>query len=85
MSEWEGNEEWRKDQTDAPISLKDAQVYVGRIRNARKKDYAYQYIWWCRQGCHGDPPQAKDLTVMGAQAVRLHLEPFRKQYDTSED
>jgi len=46
--------------------------YVRRIKNAAKKEYAEKYFDYC-DGNGPEPERPKNLSYMGAQAVRIHL------------
>lgn len=51
-----------------------AMAYIRRIRNANKKEFAARYYYWMCQGSpEGQEPAHTGLTLMGAQAVWLHL------------
>lgn len=51
----------------------DVQKYIRTIRNPAKKAYAQAYAKWKDSGEQGAEPEHGSLSVMGAQAVRLHL------------
>ncbi len=53
--------------------MKEADSYVVKIRHKAKREYAQKYLAYLR----GEAPQPtcpKELTYMGAQAVRLNLD-----------
>jgi len=57
--------------------------YVRAIRNKAKRAYADKYLTWYLAGEHGEPPERpEDLSVMGAQSVRLHIENLARANDT---
>lgn len=48
--------------------------YIGRIRNAAKRDYARRYVSYISQAAlEGPEPERGELSYMGAQAVRMSL------------
>ena len=47
--------------------------YIGRIRNMTKRRYAVAYWLWQQDGELGGAPPRGALSVMGAQAVRMHI------------
>jgi len=53
-------------------SFRAAQTYVRRIKNALKRDYAQAYLNFLR-GDASEPFVPTKLSVMAAQAVRMHL------------
>lgn len=56
--------------------MKTADAYIRSIRSKAKKAYAKAYLAW-RRDSHGTesngPSRPAELTVMGAQAVRIEL------------
>ena len=50
-----------------------AELYVNRIRNTAKRDYARRYLVWLRFGENGEEPSRGKLSHMSAQAVRMAL------------
>ena len=55
--------------------LTEANTYVRRIRNPRKRAYAHAYLGYliAFPGSESPPQDPQDLSYMGAQAVRLAL------------
>ena len=54
--------------------LAEANKYANLIRNSRKRQYAFAYIQWLRNGAVGIDPTYDGLSYMAAQAVRLHID-----------
>lgn len=58
--------------------LAAANRYANLIRNKPKRDYAFAYLSWMRNGAEGnEPDKPKGLSFMGAQAVRMQIEDFK--------
>lgn len=51
--------------------------YINLLKNKAKRDYANAYVSYLKSGGYGNPPEAKNLSVMGAQAVRLSIDGFK--------
>ena len=56
-----------------PDKLASAHKYGNAIRNKAKREYFWAYLHWLRNGAEGLEPERHNLSVMGAQAVRMHL------------
>lgn len=55
-------------------ALTAANRYLNLLRKKAKRDYGFAYLSWLRNGAVGvEPTRPKDLSYMGAQAVRLEL------------
>jgi hypothetical protein len=55
-----------------------ADNYIKSLKSASKRAYAAAYWQWMKDGETGPEPSRGDLTVMGAQAVRMNLAEFKK-------
>lgn len=57
--------------------LKAAYRYGNLIRNKAKRDYAFAYIAWLRNGAEGLEPERGKLSYMAAQAVRMEIDAMK--------
>ena len=55
--------------------MNSAELYIKRIHNISKREYARAYLQWLRAGRpeHREPLRPNNLSYMAAQAVRLEL------------
>jgi hypothetical protein len=58
------------------VVMMDPDSYVARIRNQPKQSYAREYLAWKRGYRLTEPERPDSLSYMGAQAVRLQLDPM---------
>lgn len=54
--------------------MKEINAYIGRIRNARKQQFARDYLAYIQGGQRGDFPDYSGLSQMAAQGVWLTLD-----------
>lgn len=54
--------------------LEAAYKYGNLIRNKAKRDYAFAYIAWLKNGAVGYEPERGRLSYMAAQAVRMTID-----------
>jgi hypothetical protein len=57
---------------EALKKVQAAELYVKKIRNAAKKEYAVNYLNYLKG--KGDEPESGNLSYMAAQAVRMRLQ-----------
>jgi len=58
-----------------PDKLGKAHRYANLLRNKPKREYAFAYIAWLRNGAEGPAPErGKGLSFMGAQAVQMEID-----------
>jgi hypothetical protein len=61
-----------------PEKLAAAHRYGNLIRNKPKRDYAFAYIAWLRNGAEGlEPEKPRNLSYMAAQAVRMAIDTMK--------
>ena len=53
--------------------MNEAEAYINRIRNFRKRAYARAFWAWLHIGFSGPEPEPGQLSYMAAQAVRMRL------------
>jgi hypothetical protein len=51
-----------------------SESYINSIKNSAKKEYAKKYSAWVLGGRKGSEPDRGELSVMGAQAVRMNID-----------
>lgn len=51
--------------------------YLNLLKNKAQRDYGFAYVSYLQNGGYGDMPERKNLSVMGAQAVRMSIEAFK--------